>query len=71
MQKVLKAIEHPDGSRKVEIFRRDDGTFGFEAMKWAERERSWCIDGRFSVCFAASAEEAEREARSRVYWLNR
>ena len=71
MQSVVKSIEHPDGLRKVEVFRRADGTFGFEALKWAEQEQCWLPYGRYADCFAASAEIAEREARGRVEWLDR
>ena len=68
---IVKEIVAPDGKRKVRIFRRDNGSFGFESLRFSEepREMSWIPHGRFFECFALSAKLAEREARGRVDWL--
>ena len=66
----MKVIEHPDGSRKVEVFRRDDGTFGFEPLKWDEGYKSWYPYGHYA-CHTETAEDAEREARGRLRWLDK
>ena len=67
----MKQLVAPDGKRKVEIFRREDGTFGFTSLRFSDdpRERCWIPHGRFSECFAPDAQTAEFEARSRVAWL--
>jgi hypothetical protein len=59
------------GKRKVQIFRRNDGSFGFQAFQFSEDplEKCWILYGRFSECIALSAEIAEREARGRIDWL--
>lgn len=66
---IVKTIQSSDKSREVEIFRRDDGTFGFYAMKWSRVEQSWLEFGRFSECYVNSQEAAESEARGRIGWL--
>ncbi len=61
----------PDGKRKLLVFRRDDGSFGFQSLRFSEEplEMCWIPDGRFSECFAPTMDIAEREARGRVAWL--
>ena len=68
---IVKELIATDGKRKVQVFRRDDGSFGFESFRFSEEplEMSWIPYGRYSRCFAPSAEIAEREARGRVEWL--
>lgn len=70
-RRVEKELMAADGIHKVEIFRRDTGTFGFTVLRWSEDEfeRCWIPFGRYSECFAPDAETAEAEARSRVEWL--
>jgi len=60
-----------DGKCKVEIFRRDNGTYGFTVLRWSEdpAERCWLPFGRYSECFAPDVDSAVTEARSRVEWL--
>ena len=71
MKQIVKELLAPDGTRKVQVFQRDDGSFGFESLRFSDHplEMSWIPHGRFSECFAPSAEIAEHEARSRVDWL--
>jgi hypothetical protein len=71
MRRIVKEIVAIDGKRKVRIFRRRNGTFGFEALLFSDRplEMSWVPDGRFSECVAQDEGIAEREARGRVDWL--
>ena len=68
-EEVVKTVHHPDGDRKVEIFRRADGSFGFEAWKFLKDENAWAITGPHSISFIETLERAEREARERVSWL--
>jgi hypothetical protein len=71
MRQVVREIVAPDGKARVEIFRRDDGTFGFAAWRWSDEphERNWIPYGRFSECFVSDEQTAETEARGRVDWL--
>ena len=71
MASIVKELVARDGKRQVRIFRREDGTFGFESLRFSEDplELCWIPHGRFSLCIAASEEMAEREARARVDWL--
>lgn len=71
MKTQINELLSPDGKWKVRIFRREDGSFGFESLRLSEEplEMCWIPHGRFSECFAPTAEIAEREARGRVDWL--
>jgi hypothetical protein len=71
MKFVVKELSAGDGKRKVQVFRREDGSFGFEAFIYSDEplELCWIPYGRFSECFADNAQTAEAEARSRVEWL--
>ena len=71
MNSTVKELVARDGNRKVRIFRRAEGSFGFESLRFSEEplERCWVPHGKFSECFAPSPEAAEREARRRVDWL--
>ena len=71
MRSVVKELVARDGKRKIEIFRRRDGSFGWESQRFSDDplELCWIPQGRFSECFAATVEIAEREARGRVDWL--
>ena len=68
---VRKEILSSDKTRKVQIFEREDGTYGFRTLLWASDplEQCWTPCGRYSECFAPDESTAEREARSRVEWL--
>ncbi len=71
MYSVIKEILAPDGKHKVEIIHRSDGSFGFEAWKFSDEpmEQCWFPYGRYSICFAADAATAEKEARERVDFI--
>lgn len=69
MSETVKTITHPDGTRRVELFRRADGTYGFEESVWAEDEQCWIPVGGYVMSITDSLESAEREARGRVRWL--
>jgi hypothetical protein len=71
MKAAVKELMSQDGTRKVQIFRRDDGSFGFESWRFSDEplEGCWIPDGRYAEHVAPTQEIAEREARSRVDWL--
>ena len=58
-----------DRTRRVDIFQREDKTFGFEELEFGREENSWYPVGRYSLAIINSFENAIREARSRVRWL--
>ena len=65
----VRTIFNSDRTKRVVIFRRDDGTFGFEELRPGEGESGWIPHGRYSVSFTDCEEAALAEARSRVRWL--
>ena len=69
--KIVKTIESEDGNQKLHIFQRENGTFGFEEMKFGEDEDAWFLVGRYSIAICESESTALREARDRVGWLSR
>ena len=60
---------NPDGARKVEIFQRADGTFGFEELKFGPEEGAWFPVGKYSIAIIDSLDNALKEAKGRVSWL--
>lgn len=62
---VVREIVSPDGARKVVIYRREDGTFGFTASHFSSEplEMSWIPDPGYGPSFTPDADSAEREAR--------
>jgi hypothetical protein len=72
MELVLKTIHSADGTRRLDIVRRDDGAFTFWdyiAVTSLDGNPAWSPDGSSPSPLCASAEIAEREARARVAWL--
>lgn len=69
MNVVVKTILSADGPRKIEIFRRPDGSYGFEGYRFSREpfEHCWIPYG-FHGCRADDASIAEREAMERVDW---
>lgn len=68
---VLRSINDSGASRCVDIFRRADGSFGFEEYRRdTEDQRGWFPIGGFGERRFESEERALEEARSRVAWLN-
>lgn len=68
--KVVESIFSADRTRRVDVYEREDGTFGFEELRFGEEERAWHPCGRHAASFTASAAEALGEARGRVRWLS-
>lgn len=67
---VLRSIETADGARCVDIFRRPDGSFGFETYRRdAEDSAGWFAIGHHAGTRYASAEAALAAARAAVPWL--
>ena len=66
--RVVKSIPHPSGLRRVDIIRRDDGSFGFEEWYFSDDRMSnaWVSAYRQMFTVTDTFEAAEREARGRV-----
>jgi hypothetical protein len=68
--RVVKTIEHPrDDTRRVEIFQRANGTYGFREWRYQPEYDAWVPYGIYSNAVTDTAERAEDEARGRVSWL--
>jgi len=68
--KKLHSFLHPDGSRRVDIIQRWDGTFGFKESLFSAEEQAWFpLTYRRSTPILDSAETAIKEAKDRIDWL--
>ena len=68
MEKIIKqTFIKSDGTRKVEIFQRENKTFGFEELEFGSEENSWYPE--YSLAIIDSLNNAIREAEGRVSWL--
>ena len=69
---VLASFETIDGTQCVDVFRREDGTFGFEQYRReSDGVSGWQSLGMYSQLSFASGEEALDLAKQRVAWLSR
>jgi hypothetical protein len=67
---VVRSVNNADGSRCVDIFRRANGTYGFEEYRRdPEDSRGWFAVGGFAGKVWPSETEAWSDALSRVAWL--
>ena len=68
--KVLRSIETTDGGRCVDLFKRPDGTFGFEEYRRdSEDGRGWFPIGFYQDKSFPSENDAFRTALEAVPWL--
>ena len=68
--RVLTSINGYDASTCVDIFERDDGTFGFaEFRRDPEDARGWFARGDFASLRFPQEAEALAAARASVPWL--
>lgn len=68
---VLSSIETFDGDRCVDIFQREDGTFGFDEFRRdPETKTGWFRTGHFEKDVFAAREEAMEAAKARVVWFD-
>ena len=68
--KVIRSIEAPGGLVCVDVFRRPDGTFGFEHYRREPEDgRGWFAIGYFSDQIFPDAETALSAAIRNVPWL--
>ena len=66
---VKRTFVKSDGTRKVEIFQRENNTFGFEELGFGIEENAWYPVGRYSFAIINSLDNAIREAQGRISWF--
>jgi hypothetical protein len=67
---VLHSFETPDGAQCVDLFKRPDGSCGFETYRRdAEDARGWFATGSYSRLSVPSETAARKAAVSAVPWL--
>ena len=71
MRRIVKELVSDDKGKKVAIFERADGTFGFEVLVFGDAEQTWLPQRGNSTPFLPDLESAVREARERVEWLRK
>lgn len=67
--KVLASLENPYGDYCVDIFCRDDGSFGFEEYRRDPEDGRWRSLSRYSSQVFGSQSEATAQANAHVQWL--
>ncbi len=69
--KIIQTIMFDDEKRRVVVFQRDDGSFGFEEQRYSEKplESAWHEVGDHSAIRFETVAGALIEARGRVPWL--
>ena len=67
---VVRSMETDEGRRCVDIFRRPDGSFGFEEyIREPEDNKGWQPAGSTGALRYASEEQALAAARQYARWL--
>jgi hypothetical protein len=70
MSIVRKTFTKLDGSRRIEIFERPDGTFGFDELAFGRAEDAWFPVGAYSTAIVDSLDHAIAEAKGRIVWMS-
>ena len=67
---LVASYENPERDRCVDVFARDDGSFGFEEWRREpEDPGNWYRARYFAATIYATAAEAISEARAKVPWF--
>jgi hypothetical protein len=70
--KVLRSINNEDASRCVDVFRRPDGSIGFEEYRRDQEDnRGWFPIGGHAARVFESEGAALEAAKAEVVWLRR
>ena len=68
--KVMQSFEEPGGLRCADIFRRPDGTFGYQLCRRdPEDGRGWAVYGGDPAAVFATMRDAGRAARAHAPWI--
>lgn len=71
-RKVIASFESPDGTHCVDIFTREDGSFGFEEFRGeSDGAARWQSLGKHDSLVFASGAAALSAAQDRVPWLSK
>lgn len=66
---VITSRNSADGLLCVDVFQRQDGSFGFEEFRRDPEDASgWYAVGGFKPLRFETADDADRDAASRVFW---
>lgn len=69
--RVVASFDNPTGDHCVDIFVREDGTFGFEEYRRDHEDLSgWFSLQRYSHQVFATEEDALAQARATVAWMD-
>ena len=66
---IVKTIHNRENTRKVEVFQRDDGAFGFQEWKWINEENCWVPLPKQIISVIDTMQHALDEAEERIPWL--
>ncbi|MEO9903926.1 hypothetical protein [Nisaea sp.] len=67
---VITSQNSPDGLLCVDVFQRQDGSFGFEEFRRDPEDASgWYAVGGFNALRFETAYDADRDAADRVSWF--
>ena len=67
---VLASRENEEGNRCVDIFRRDDGSFGFEEYRRDPEDRGgWTLVAYHAHRIFATRDEADAAAAASIAWM--
>ena len=68
--RVIRSINNDTGDHCVDLFVREDGTYGFEEYRRDHEDlKGWFSLRRFSNQVFATEEEAAARARAALAWL--
>jgi hypothetical protein len=68
--RVTASFNNPEGDHCVDIFARDDGTFGFEEYRRDHEDmKGWFSLHRYSSQVFPAQDEALARARATVIWM--
>jgi hypothetical protein len=68
--RVVASISNPEGDHCVDIFVREDGTFGFEEFRRDPEDlKGWFPLHRYSHQVFGTQEEALARAKATVAWM--
>ncbi|MEH6646388.1 hypothetical protein [Sulfitobacter sp.] len=68
--KVIQSVNGPDGFVCVDVFRRPDGSFGFDEFRRdPEDNRGWYSIGHHGSLIFANEVEARAKAKETINWF--
>lgn len=69
-KQVIASFNNPEGDHCVDIFVRDDGTFGFEEYRRdSEDARGWFPLHRYAHRIFVTEQDAVAQANAAVAWM--